>query len=84
MDMDLDMLKFKIKSIIFGILSMQFSKNIFKKKGKTIDALVQKIQLDEHGKFRYYVMFATMDMLIYLPHIDTKHAYFWNQGAICS
>jgi hypothetical protein len=37
-------------------------KNIFKKKSKTIDALVQKIQLDEHGKFRGYVMFATMDM----------------------
>jgi hypothetical protein len=29
------------------------------------DALAQKIQLDEHGKFRCYVMFATMDMPIY-------------------
>jgi hypothetical protein len=25
-----------------------------------------KKTVDEHGKFRYYVMFATMDMLIYL------------------
>jgi hypothetical protein len=40
-------------------------KNVFKKKSKMIDALVQKIQLDEHGKFRCYVMFATMDMPIY-------------------
>jgi hypothetical protein len=31
-----------------------------------IDALVQKIQLDEHGKFRCYVMCATMDMPIWL------------------
>jgi hypothetical protein len=30
-----------------------------------VDALVQKIQLDEDGKFRYYVMFATKDMLTY-------------------
>jgi hypothetical protein len=36
----------------------------FRKKSNTIDALVQKIQLDENGKFRYYVMFATMDMPI--------------------
>jgi hypothetical protein len=41
-------------------------KNVFKKKSKTIDALVQNIQLDEHGKFRYYIMFATMDILIYV------------------
>jgi hypothetical protein len=41
-------------------------KNVFFfKKSNTIDALIQKIQLDEHGKFRYYVMLATMDMLIY-------------------
>jgi hypothetical protein len=40
-------------------------KNVFKKKSKTIDALVQKIQLNEHGNFRCYVMFATMDMPIY-------------------
>jgi hypothetical protein len=40
------------------------------KKSKTIDALVQKIQLDEHGKFRYYVILATMVMLIY--RIDFK------------
>jgi hypothetical protein len=35
-----------------------------KKKSKTIDVLVQKI-----GKFRFYVMFATMDMLIYYKPI---------------
>jgi hypothetical protein len=39
-------------------------KNVFLKKSKTIDVLIQKIQLDEHGKFRSYVMFATMDMPI--------------------
>jgi hypothetical protein len=38
---------------------------MFATEGKTIDALVEKIQLDDYGKFRYYVMFATMDMLIY-------------------
>jgi hypothetical protein len=43
-------------------------KNVFFKKSKTIDALVQKIQLNEHGKFRCYVMFATMDMPIYMMH----------------
>jgi hypothetical protein len=39
-------------------------KNIFKKRSNTIDPLVQKIQLNEHCKFPYYVMFATMDMPI--------------------
>jgi hypothetical protein len=39
-----------------------------RKKSKMIDALVQKIQLDEHGKFRYYVMFATMDMLMLISY----------------
>jgi hypothetical protein len=34
------------------------------KKSNTIDDLVQKTQLDEHGKFSYYVMLATMDMPI--------------------
>jgi hypothetical protein len=40
-----------------------------------IDALVQKIQLDEHSKFRCYVMFATMDMLKYRKRIvnETKN-----------
>jgi hypothetical protein len=40
-------------------------KKVSYKKSKMINALVQKIQLDEHGKFRYYVMFATMDISIY-------------------
>jgi hypothetical protein len=44
-------------------------KNVFKKKRKTIDALVQKIQLNEHGNFRCYVMFATMDMPIHYTSI---------------
>jgi hypothetical protein len=39
-------------------------KTFFKKS----NALVQKIQLDEHGKFRYYVIFARMEMLIYKKH----------------
>jgi hypothetical protein len=45
-------------------------KKVSYKKSKMINALVQKIQLDEHGKFRYYVMFATMDMSIYKSYID--------------
>jgi hypothetical protein len=47
-------------------------KNVFLKKSKTIHALVQKIQLDEHGKLHYYVMFATMDMLIYQSSFNTE------------
>jgi hypothetical protein len=53
-------------------------KKNFKKKSKTIDALVQKIQLDEHGKFRCYVMFATMDMLIYCSIHNFKPPLFLN------
>jgi hypothetical protein len=34
------------------------------KKKKNDRCFVSKIQLDEHDKFRYYVMFATIDMLI--------------------
>jgi hypothetical protein len=34
-----------------------------KKKSNTFNALVQKIQLDEHGKYRYYFMFVTMNTL---------------------
>jgi hypothetical protein len=40
----------------------------YKNKSNTFGSLVQKIQLDEHGKFRYYVMFATMDMPKYAPY----------------
>jgi hypothetical protein len=47
-------------------------KKSLKKKSKMNDALVQKIQLDEHGKFRCYVMFATMDMPIYILLFPTK------------
>jgi hypothetical protein len=43
-----------------------------------IDALVQKIQLDEHDKFRCYVMFATMDMPIYRMRLGEN--YFQNLG----
>jgi hypothetical protein len=46
------------------------------KKSKTIDALhsalIQKIQLDEHGKFRYYVIFATMDMPMFMCMVKNR------------
>jgi hypothetical protein len=63
---------FKLKIIFLDILlwlappiERSYKKKKRLKKSKTIHALVQKIQLDEHGKFRYYVMFAKMDMPIY-------------------
>jgi hypothetical protein len=57
-------------ALFFGVgssdtpIERSHKKKCFLKKRKTIDALVQKIQLDEHGKFRYDVIFAAMDMLI--------------------
>jgi hypothetical protein len=56
-------LEYFLEILIYQLKDL--TKNGFLKKSKMIDALVQKIQLDEHGKFRCYVMFATMDMPIY-------------------
>jgi hypothetical protein len=47
-----------------------------------IDALVQKIQLDEHGKFRCYVMFATMDMPICRVRFPHTECDFYTQSVI--
>jgi hypothetical protein len=61
-------LEYYLEILIYQLKDLT-KKNLFLKKSKTMDAFVQKIQLDEHGKFcgyaRGYVMFATMDMLIY-------------------
>jgi hypothetical protein len=52
------------------------------KKSKMIDALVQKTQLDEH-EFRYYVMFATMDMLICRGHgAPTIMTFFFRSALV--
>jgi hypothetical protein len=57
-------LEYLLEILIYQLKDLTKKKR-FLKKSKTIDALVQKMQLDEHGKFRCYVMFATMDMPIF-------------------